>query len=410
MEIEIIAIGNELLSGNITNTNAAFISQELLKEGWRVNRQTVLPDDPERLRAGVEEALNRNRLIITTGGLGPTCDDLSRAVVADLFQSDFHYDESLGNDLISRYGNLPNVIDQATVPSKAQILQNPVGTAPGLIFVEYGVTLIMLPGVPIEMKTLWSLHVMPYIREHFGQVRKYFFRKLNLIGIIEPVADKVLRELSQIYPNVEYGIYPSQGTLSIHLTAQTENQAAADELIAPAFETIKERFSSYLFEATSGKIEEAIHDHFIQNGLTLSIAESCTGGNLSARLTALPGSSQYFLGSVVSYSNQLKSDLLGVPDSLLKEKGAVSEEVVNAMLKGILESTGSDYGIALTGIAGPTGGTLEKPVGTVWCAVGSKSGERQSWLLRIKGNREMIIERSIISALGKLLEQVNKKV
>jgi PncC family amidohydrolase len=151
---------------------------------------------------------------------------------------------------------------------------------------------------------------------------------------------------------------------------------------------------------------EAIQHHFVHNGLTLSVAESCTGGSLSAHLTALPGSSQYFLGSVVSYSNKLKTDLLGVSESLLKAKGAVSEEVANAMVKGILKCTGSDYGIALTGVAGPSGGTLEKPVGTVWCAMGSKNGEIQSWLLKLKGNREMVIEGSINSALSKLLECV----
>ena len=338
LDIEIIAIGNEVLSGYTTNTNAAFISQELHKEGWRVNRHTALPDDPQRLQNGINEALQRNRLIITTGGLGPTCDDISRQIVAEMFHSDFHYDEAIGADLIKRYGQMPTVIEQAMIPNKATPLHNTSGTAPGLIFNENGVTLIMLPGVPAEMKTMWHKDVIPYIRKHFSSGNKYFCKRVNLFGIPEPVADKILRELSTKHPEIEYGIYTSQGSLSIHLTAFTDSDAAADALINPALNVIKTQFASSLFEAPSGKIEEAIHHQFIQQGITLSAAESCSGGSLAARLTAFPGASQYFLGSIVAYSNELKTTLLGVPETLIQEKGAVSEEVVLAMLEGLIRT------------------------------------------------------------------------
>lgn len=409
MEIEVIAIGNEVLSGFTINSNAAFISQELLKVGLRATRHTVLPDDPSHLRKGLREAMQRSQLIITTGGLGPTLDDISRNIAAELFHSDFRYDASIAEDLKQRYGpQLASITDQATVPTKAFILKNTCGTAPGFIFNRDGTTLIMLPGVPPEMKTMWANGVVLYLQKHFSSAKKYYCRCLNLFETSEPTADVVLRKLEKEHPNVEFGVYVSLGTLSIHLTALAEHEAAADSLLQPPLQALRVEFASFLYDAPSGKIEEAVHDYFIRNGMTLTAAESCTGGALAARLTAFPGASQYFLGSVVAYSNQLKMDFLSVPEALLQEKGAVSEEVVKAMVEGLLLRTGSDYGIAITGIAGPTGGTPEKPVGTVWYAVGRRGEAPVAWLLKARGNREMIAARGVNAALSKLLQLAKK--
>lgn len=409
MEIEIIAIGNEILSGFITNSNAAFIGQQLLNAGLRTTRHSVLPDDPVRLRQGLIEALSRSQLVITTGGLGSTCDDNSREIAAEIFQSDFRFDDSISDDLIKRYGpDFPTIKNQSTVPSKAIILRNAVGTAPGFIFRNSKSTLIMLPGIPEEMKTMWQNGALPFIRENFAKTKKNYIKRLHLFDTSEAVVDKEIRPLIEKHPNVEFGIYPGFGALSVQFSAFADNEAEALKLIDPPFNAIKTHFAQVLFEAPSGKIEEAVHLHFVRKGYTLSAAESCTGGRLASMLTAIPGASQYFLGSIVAYSNSFKTDFLGVPDELLQEKGAVSEDVVREMLSGLLQRTKSDFGVAITGIAGPDGGTPEKPVGTVWCAVGHRSGIVQAWMFKARGNREMVINRSVNVVLSRLLQLTYK--
>lgn len=410
MEIEIIAIGNEILSGCTINSNAAYISQELLKEGYTVTRHTVLPDDASILKKGLQEAIQRNTLVITTGGLGPTCDDISRKIAAELFDSDFHFDKTIANELKERYGkDFPTIDDQATVPTKAIVLRNLFGTAPGFIFHTETATLIMLPGVPLEMKAMFSESVKPYLKTAFKQDLKQYIEYLNFFNMFESTIDPFLLQLKTDYPEINYGIYPSHGLVGVHLSVSDESETAAQKRLSPVYQFLAKKFSDFLFNAPSGRIEEAVQNRFIEQRITLSVAESCTGGSVAARLTSIPGSSQYFLGSIVAYSNRLKTDLLGVSSKLLEEKGAVNEEVVTALLKGVLEKTGSDYGAAVSGIAGPTGGTPEKPVGTVWCAVGKKGSLPFIWKLQAYGNRDMIITRSVNALLAQLLIETAKK-
>lgn len=403
MNIEIVAIGNEILSGFIVNSNASYISQELLKAGYPVSHHCVLPDDPKALRKGLKEAMQRSRLVITTGGLGPTCDDITRSAAAELFDSGFHYDEQLGAELKQRYPNcLETLENQATVPTKAKMLKNNAGTAPGLIFTSENSTLILLPGIPAEMKAMLP-QVIAYLQEYFPSSLQRYCKRLNLFNVTESSADPILRKLQKEFPAIDFGIYPSQGILGIHLTVTAQDLAAATKQLDPAYRAIASEFAGLLFESPSRKIEEALHQRFIEKKLTLSAAESCTGGSFSARLTQLPGASRYFLGSVVSYSNTMKSLWLGVSENLLREKGAVSAEVVTQMLKGILGQTGSDYGVAVSGIAGPEGGTAEKPVGTIWCAVGKRGEEPHVWKIQAYGTREMVIERSVNALIAELL-------
>lgn len=408
--IEVVAIGNEVLCGYTVNTNAAYIGQELLNIGLLVSRQTALPDDAQLLKHGLQEALQRSQLVITTGGLGPTCDDLTRGVAADLFQSDFRFDEAIAADLRRRFGDkLTTIQDQATVPTKARVLQNQSGTAPGLIFSNGRSTMILLPGIPAEMRAMFQKQVIPYLKEHFRKATRVYCKRINLHGIAESTADALLRKLQPQYPKVNFGIYPGQGILSIQLSVYAKDEAEANRQMESPFQAIATQFSRNIFEAASGRLEEEIHRRFIEKKLTLSAAESCTGGSLSARLTQMPGASQYFFGSVVAYANGLKTKLLGVPEQLVKAKGAVSEEVVRAMLQGLLERTQSDYGVAVTGIAGPDGGTPEKPVGTVWCAVGQRNGEIRAWKLQAHGNRDMVIDHSVNALLAGLLELVKSR-
>lgn len=403
MNIEVVAIGNEILAGHIVNTNAAYISQQLLKEGYRVTRHTVMPDDRDCLYQGLKEALQRNQFVITTGGLGPTCDDVSRNVAAELFESDFIYNEEIAADLLHRYGNsLPTLENQATVPRKATLLKNSAGTAPGLIFKSEKTSLIMLPGVPGEMRAMFG-QVLEYLKKDVIEKTHLFSKHLQLFNICEATPDVILRQLMIEFPNVEFGIYPAQGTLRINLSVASSEEIVAEKILNLPYQRIATEFAPFLYEAPSGKLEEAILQRFVQKKLTLSAAESCTGGSLSAHLTQIPGASQYFLGAIVAYSNTQKIQLLGVPEQLIREKGAVSAEVVTAMLKGLLERTGSDYGVAVSGIAGPTGGTPEKPVGTIWNAAGRKGEKPHIWQIKAIGSREMIIEKSINALLSELL-------
>lgn len=407
MEIEIIAIGNEVLSGSVVNTNASFISQSLSSEGFVINRHTVVPDDETVLKESLKEALTRSQIVITTGGLGPTCDDISRHVAAELFNSPLHYDEELAEDLKKRYGAyLTTITNQATVPSKARLLKNPAGTAPGFVFQGEHATLIMLPGVPPEMRLMLREQVIPFLRTHYASLFRWYSRKLNMFGVPESSVDPILRQIQFEYPNIRCGIYPGQGVLGVTLSVMAKDEDSALQQLEKPILMISNHFPDKLFDSPTGKLAPLVHQLFIDNGMTLSAAESCTGGCFSAHLTNLPGASQYFLGSVVAYSNELKTEFLGVSKALIAEKGAVSKEVVQEMCLGIQKRTGSDYSVAISGIAGPTGGSSEKPVGTLWCAVGKKGHEPKVWLFQGRGSREMVIERGVNALLFELYCQL----
>ena len=400
-EIEIIAIGNEILSGATVNSNASYISLRLFQEGFDVKRHTVLPDELHPLKEGLKEALKRSPIVVTTGGLGPTCDDVTRAIAAELFDSSFRFDESLAADLRERYGShFPTIEDQATVPVKAKILKNPFGTAPGFIFQNEASTLILLPGVPLEMQAMLESEVLPFIKQRKGENQVYR-EVLHFFHLFESQVDPDLRHLKKEFPKIEFGIYPSNGILTVHLTTHARNEEEAQAILLPPLELLKHKFEKHLFASTTGKIEEAVHALLIAKQLTLSTAESCTGGSIAARLTRYPGASEYFLGGMVTYSSAFKANLLNVSQASLEQYGAVSEEVARQLAAHIKEKTGSDYALAVTGIAGPTGGTPEKPVGTVYCAIAGP-GQIKTWKLALHGSREMIIERAGNEALGEL--------
>ena len=402
--VEIVAIGNEILKGSINNTNATEICQALFMAGFRVARQTVLSDDPIELKTGLNECLKRSRIVISTGGLGPTCDDITRQVAAELFDSGFHLDESLLQSLQRRYQNNPvSLENQSTVPNKAVLLANHLGTAPGLVFNTSESTLILLPGVPREMRAMLHDQVIPYLRHNYSS-SKYLMRSLNLFNISETSVDPYLREILNDYPYLDIGIYPSHGTIKVQITADSTSNKDAELHLEKAFKRLIEVFGANRFEALSGKLEEAVHDLFLNQNWTLSVAESCTGGGISARLTKLAGASKYFLGGIVCYSNALKHALLDVSEMHLSTYGAVSKEVVLSMVEGVLKKTQSEFGLAISGIAGPDGGSPDKPVGTVWIAVAKRGMDPIVWNLRAHGNRDMIIERSINGALAGLLQ------
>jgi nicotinamide-nucleotide amidase len=397
MIIESITIGDELLKGMVVNTNTTFLSRHLFQAGYAVSRQTTLSDERESLRSGFKEALQRADLIIATGGLGPTLDDRTREVAAELFHSDFHFDQAIADEITRRFGKtIVSLENQATIPSKAKPLRNRVGTAPGLVFTEGGKTLILLPGVPKEMEPMFLEEVLPLVQKQWQLKEKKGSAQLFFCLVYESLLDPHLRELSHRYPSVEVGIYPAHGTLSVMLSApdKTELDGFQRELTS--------RFSNYQYLSQSGKIEEAIQNWFIPHKKTLAFAESCTGGMLATHITAIPGASEYFLGSFVVYSNQMKEGILDV--SALQD--IVSEGAVQEMLAGVFKKTSADFAIAVSGIAGPSGGTEQKPVGTICAAIGERGKSPDVGTFRAFGNRQTIILLTTQWLLGALWRKV----
>lgn len=390
---EVISIGDELLAGRIVNSNAAFISRKLKEIGIAVQRQTAIADRHEIIFETLAESLACNPLVIATGGLGPTLDDVTRRAAAELFDSSLEYNPELAANLTAQFGPIEALQDQATQPKKALILPNRLGSAPGLIFYDGRATLILLPGVPLEMEELMEKEVIPYLMRTFCLSEARLPRLLYFANLFESALDPLLRSLHAKDPLLKLGIYPRSGLLTVSLEGPQESIALAEE-------ALRDAFMEHFYEASDGKIETAIKELCIFRKWTVSAAESCTGGALAMRLVSSPGASNYFLGGVVAYSNFLKEKLLDVPKELIQTQGAVSSEVALAMAESIQAKSGSDIGVAITGIAGPSGGTLEKPVGTVFIAVKIGAEKGVCHVLKGKGSRALIIEESVNFALG----------
>ncbi|MBM3207849.1 MAG: CinA family nicotinamide mononucleotide deamidase-related protein [Chlamydiae bacterium] len=401
MNVEIIAIADEVLKGMVVNTNSTNISASLAKIGLRVSRHTVLPDEYEDLKKGIQEALSRCDIVITTGGLGPTLDDITRAVAADIFSSEFTLNQDVYQDLIDRFGTaLTSLQDQATVPTKAKILRNKVGTAPGFFFEDKGKCLILMPGVPVEMTPMLENEAIPLLKEKIFDKDRLFVEKVFFSLLSENKLDPSLRELNQKFNGIDIGIYPGYGVLTVVL------RGVDPSILSKAKQDLINTFPSNVYESRSGKIEEALFDLLIEEGSTLSFAESCTGGLLAHKMTLLPGASDFFLGSLVTYSNELKKDVLHVPPEVIDSFGAVSADTVKEMLKGLFAVTHSDYGIAVSGIAGPSGGSIEKPVGTIWAAIGRRGHDPDVFSMHLKGVRETII----LMTVNRLIALLYRKI
>ncbi len=404
--IELICIGSEILNGSTLNTNAQFLSNFLFEKGLRVHKTTVVGDDPLSIHSALEEGLKQAQLVIVTGGLGPTKDDITRQVAAKLFDSPCRENPQVREDLQRRFGNIASLEDQCFLPVKARLLQNRIGTAPGLYFQEKGKHLVLLPGVPNQMQAIFTEAFAPYLDTLFSPLDKVHLRHLHLCGLIEDAVDPFLRELQKAHPGAEISICPSYGkVLSIHILGKAREVESIQTQILGEYGT-------YSFSGGfSGKatLPQALQEVMIDKQLTLGLAESCTGGAMAAYLTAIAGASKYFLGSIVSYSDQLKKRGLHVKS--LEEEGAVSEAVVKEMCSSALELMQSDIAIAVSGIAGPDGGSKEKPVGTVWTAIKMRSGAFQTRCLHHKSSdRSTIIASTAMELFGILYRHLQHGV
>lgn len=377
MRIEVVNTGTELLLGKVVNTHAAFFGQELFKLGLRVQRQTTIPDGDD-IRSVLEEAFPRCDLILITGGLGPTSDDITREVVAEMLGRELHLDEeileTIRNMFRERGLRASRANDrQATVPEGSVVLKNPLGTAPGLYFPPDGEKksphLFLLPGPPRELKPMFEEQVYPRLAAmRSEELGNNIWRNFRIYGVGESAIAAKLEKKLAAFTNLEVGYCARLGEVDLRLIGLPEAVDAASEIV-------REAYVEEIIAESEDSIEKIVIEMLAERGEIVSTAESCTGGLIASTLTDVSGSSAAVHCAYVTYSNQAKTEILGVPPEILAEHGAVSEPVVRAMAEGCLQASGADHAIAVSGIAGPTGGSEEKPVGTVWVGVASKGSE-----------------------------------
>ncbi|HET7024126.1 MAG TPA: competence/damage-inducible protein A [Gemmatimonadales bacterium] len=409
MNIEIVTIGTELLLGFTVDTNSAFAGRILAVQGVRVVRRTSVLDDPVAIDAAVREALARTGAVLTTGGLGPTRDDITKKTVADLFGVPLEFQEPLWQSLVERYrrrGMTPVASNrsQAEVPRGATVLTNPWGSAPGLWMEGPLGLVVMLPGVPREMEHLLEDEVVPRLVARAG-ARVVRSRVVRTVAIGESVLAERLGDIEAAVAPLTLAYLPGVTGVDLRVTAWDLEPAEADRRLVAAVDLLKARAGAHAFGEDAADLAEVLLNALRAAGATLAVAESCTGGLLGARITAIPGSSAVFQGGVIAYDDQVKIRDLAVPADLIARHGAVSEEVARAMARGARQRFGTDAAISITGIAGPGGGTDEKPVGTVWIALSERDHEDAVRHVLL-GERDEIRERAAQRGLYLLWRRV----
>ena len=413
---EILCVGTELLLGDIVNTNAAFLSTKLAALGINVYRHTSVGDNPERLKRALRAAVDECDLIIMSGGLGPTYDDLTKETVCEFFGRKMYlHEESLEyiKEYFRRLGKtmVDSNIKQAMMPEGAIVFGNPYGTAPALAIAdeENNKTVIMLPGPPNELIPLFNEQIEPYLK---GRKQGVLVSKnINVFGIGESHIEALIGELMKTARNPSVAPYCNVGEVRLRVTAKAETENEASVLCDEMIEKIKgTEIGKYIYGVDAHSIEHAVVEHLKKEGLTLVTAESCTGGLIGKRITDVSGASEIYLGGCVTYANSAKERLIGVSRESLEEHGAVSEQVAKEMARGVRLALGADIGISTTGIAGPGGGTPEKPVGTVYVGISTADGENVKKLsLSAMKSREYIRNVAASNALHAVLTIKNKK-
>jgi nicotinamide-nucleotide amidase len=404
MKAEIIAVGSELLTPDRVDTNSLYLTEMLNRAGFEVHLKSIVGDNAHDLENLLRAALNRSSLIVICGGLGPTEDDLTRAATAGALSRRVTVEEAILESLRQRFASrgypMPKINErQAEVIEGAVILPNPVGTAPGMWLEEGGACLVLLPGPPRELKAVFESHVMPRATA-LGGGRRLETRTLSLQGLPESEADTRIAPIYKSYPNIQTTILAAKGCISVRLQrwlAPAEEPADLEDLAA----RLGAELGDYVFASSNETLEEVIGKLLRQSHRTIAVAESCTAGLIGSAITRVPGSSDYFQGGILCYSNELKVDLCLVPRALLENHGAVSAEVAEALARGVRTRTRSSVGLAVTGIAGPGGGSPQKPVGLVYFGLADE--ERHIHMRRIfPGDRDTVRELATMFALGHL--------
>lgn len=408
-EVEIINIGDELLIGQVVNTNAADMAKMLNKAGFDVRKTSVIGDEAEIIRSSLQSAMQRAAVVLITGGLGPTKDDITKKVLAEEFDSSLIMNEQVRVHVERYFASkglpfTPTNAEQALVPDKCRVVFNSVGTAPGMCFEKNGKLVFSMPGVPFEMRTMMP-EVIEIMKQHFKS-EAVEYKTLLVSGIGESfLSDKLEGFEANLPRGISLAYLPKGGTIRLRLTAKGADRNKVTDMLGKQTELLLASVKDYFMGFECDNLAETLGERLSENGKTVATAESCTGGNIAHLITLVAGSSRYYKGSVVSYANEVKEKVLGVRAGDLQQYGAVSEEVVKQMAEGVKRLLKTDYVIATSGIAGPSGGSDEKPVGTVWIAV---AGERDCVAEKFLFNttRDNFIERTSNQAILMLLHQM----
>ncbi|MBI5471812.1 MAG: competence/damage-inducible protein A [Ignavibacteriae bacterium] len=411
MKSEIITIGDELLIGQIINTNQAYIAEQLNAIGVRVDRMTTVGDDMTAILEAFEAAWKHVDVVIVTGGLGPTHDDITKKAVCTFFDSDLAPNEEIKlhiQELLKRWNRQWSALseEQTLFPQKAQLVPNPVGTAGGILFEEDGKFFYVLPGVPQEMKEMIDKSIVPFLATH---VKNSVIRHLTLrtSGISESLLANQLGDLDELLQGAKLAFLPSPTGVRLRITVHGNDEIAVERLLSEVEQRIRAHVQKYIYGTNLEELEETIGNLLTSRKLTLAVSESCTGGLVADKITDVSGSSNYFQQGLVTYSNPSKVDVLGVPSLLIEQHGAVSKEVAEAMAAGIRRIAHTDIGLSTTGIAGPTGATSTKPLGLVW--VGYSDAETTfATRYQFGGDRRRVKERAAQAALELLRRRLLK--
>ena len=413
MTVEIITIGDELLIGQVVDTNSAWMAKILNDNGFKVVRKVTVGDEAEDIVKAIDDARKKVAIVLITGGLGPTKDDITLKTLCRYFDSTLRFsDEVYANieRLFMKNGRVMNELtrNQAMVPDKATVIQNEMGTAPCTWFEQNGGVLVSMPGVPYEMKWLMENEIVPRLKEKFNRDLYIKHQTCMVTGYSESALAMKLTYLeNNMPPFVKLAYLPQSGIIRLRLSAYYEDRITAEETVLALTKKLEEILEGDIIVEEDKPLEVLVGEYLRTKNLTVGTAESCTGGMIASKLTSVAGSSDYYLGSVVSYSNEVKQSMLGVSEDDLKMFGAVSRQVVEQMAKGALTALGCDYAVSTSGIAGPGGGTPEKPVGTIWIALANKEKViSKEYRFAIATTRENNIQRATNFALLMLLEEL----
>lgn len=414
MNCEIITVGTEILLGDIVNTHAQYLSRELSRFGLNVLYHVSVGDNPQRLEKVFTQAMGRSDFIVLTGGLGPTKDDLTKEIVCNNLQIGLQYNQEVYDKIIAffvkrNYKCPENNKKQAMVPEGAVLFDSDWGTAPGMAIEKNGRVVVLLPGPPSELIPMVEQRLVPYLEQRTHDT--ILSHNLCVFGIGESAVQEKLGDMTE-QSNPTVALYAKTGEVRIRVTAKAENQKKAEDMIAEVIKDIQSLIGKYIYGIDVSSLEEVVVTSLVAQNLKIATAESCTGGLLVSKLVNVPGASRVLDYAVVTYSNAVKTRELGVPKQMLEEHGAVSEQVAIAMANGVRKHSGASIGVGITGIAGPDGGSLEKPVGTVFVAIAS---EEHIWVKQLSlgtgrpADRDTIRYLSVLHALNMVYTYLNKK-
>jgi nicotinamide-nucleotide amidase len=409
---ELLAVGSEILLGQIHNAHAQTISQELAKNGFFVYHHSAVGDNEERIRKAFLQAAARSNVVIVTGGLGPTVDDLTKEALASFLEVPLRLSGAALRDL-ERYFSMrrrpmpEENKKQAYCIENGELLSNPNGTAPGQYVFAKGVHFFLLPGPPLEMKPMLINEVIPRLQAAFSNGKVLLSRVLHFCGIGESDVDEQVRDLTAMQ-NPTVAPLAGEGEMLLRITATENTEESVKANIASVEQELRRRFNKYIYGVDDETLASAAGRELRLHSATVSVAESCTGGLLGSMITSVSGASDYFAGGVIAYSNDVKQSVLSVDEEILHTYGAVSEETAVAMAQGVSRLTRSTYGISVTGVAGPLGGTPEKPVGLVYVGIASQN-ETRAYRLQYRGSRDQIRIRTSKQALWRLIQMLQEQ-